>query len=223
MVVLDPGHNPGNAAHAAEINQLVFAGVPESGGRKACDTGGTSTDSGYSEAAYTWDVARRVGAILRRDGLRVVYTRTASSPAWGPCISERAAIGNRVHAAAAVSIHADGGPASGRGFSTILPASPIPSTGLTAAMVAADERLAVAVRDAYHAATGMPYSTYLGRDALYRSNEYGGTNLSHVPKIFIETGNMRNATDATLLTTSAFRTRVAAGIARGIENFLRVG
>jgi N-acetylmuramoyl-L-alanine amidase len=164
-----------------------------------------------------------VGALLHAAGLRVVYTRTATSPAWGPCITERAAIGNREHAAAAVSIHGDGGPASGHGFSTIIPASPIPAAGLTSAMIAADERLALAVRDAYHTTTGVPYSDYLGSAGMYRSNEYGGTNLSHVPKIFIETANMRSATDAALIVSAAFRQSAALGIARGIEAFLQHG
>ena len=48
----------------------------------------------------------------------------SSSPAKddtgvGPCIDKRAQIGNRVHSDAAVSIHADGGPSSGRGFHVI--------------------------------------------------------------------------------------------------------
>ena len=48
-------------------------------------------------------------------GARVVLTRT-SDTGWGPCITERAAIANRAHADAAISIHADGGPATGRGY-----------------------------------------------------------------------------------------------------------
>jgi N-acetylmuramoyl-L-alanine amidase len=159
-------------------------------------------------------------SLLRRAGAKVYLTHTATSPAWGPCITERAALGNQLHAAAAVSIHADGGPASGRGFSTIIPASPIPAVGLTSAMVAADLTLALAVRKAYASATRMPYSSYLGSQAIYRSNAYGGTNLSRVPKIFIETGNMRNATDAAMLQSSAFRQRAASGIANGIALFV---
>ena len=34
----------------------------------------------------------------------------------GPCVNTRAAIGNAAGADAAVSIHGDGGPVSGRGF-----------------------------------------------------------------------------------------------------------
>ena len=49
-------------------------------------------------------------------------TRSDNS-GWGPCINERAAIGNRADADAAISIHADGGPADGRGFHVIYPPS----------------------------------------------------------------------------------------------------
>jgi N-acetylmuramoyl-L-alanine amidase len=41
-----------------------------------------------------------------------------------------------------------------------------------------------------------------------------------VPKIFIETGNLRNAQDAALLMSPAFQAREAAGIVRGIADFL---
>jgi N-acetylmuramoyl-L-alanine amidase len=216
VIVIDPGHNPGNGAHPTEINRLVAFGA----GLKPCDTTGTATSDGYSEASYTLDVAYRVVALLRRAGATVSLTHTATSPMWGPCITERAAIGNHLHAAAAVSIHADGGPGSGRGFSTIIPASPIPAVGLTNAMISADLALALDVRNAYASATRMPYSSYLGAQAIYRSNSYGGTNLSRVPKIFIETGNMRNATDAAVLESPAFRQRAARGIANGIAHFV---
>src|SRR6266478_5592816 len=113
-IVVDPGHNGGNWSHPSEINRLVDAG----GFQKACDTTGTSTNDGYSEASYNFDVATRLARILRAAGARVVLTRT-NNTGWGPCINERAAIGNRAHADAAISIHADGGPAGGRGFHVI--------------------------------------------------------------------------------------------------------
>jgi N-acetylmuramoyl-L-alanine amidase len=216
VIVIDPGHNPGNAGHAAQINRPVQFGA----GVKACDTTGTATLDGYTEAAYSLDVAYRVRALLRSAGANVILTHTRTRPAWGPCITERAAIGNRNQADAAVSIHADGGPAGGRGFTTIIPASPLPAVGLTGTMIARDQKLAIAVRGAYRSATGMPYSTYLGTRAIYASNAYGGTDLSRVPKIFIETGNMRNRTDAALLESPAFRQRAADGIASGITRFV---
>ena len=42
---------------------------------------------------------------------------------WGPSINERAAVGNRAHAEAGISIHADGGPTSGHGFHVNVPAN----------------------------------------------------------------------------------------------------
>ncbi|MDX6629575.1 MAG: N-acetylmuramoyl-L-alanine amidase [Gaiellales bacterium] len=216
VIVIDPGHNPGNAGHPVQINRLVQFGA----GMKPCDTTGTATIDGYTEAAYTLDVAYRVRALLGAAGAHVILTHTRTSPAWGPCITERAAIGNRYHAAAAVSIHADGGPANGRGFSTIIPATPLPAIGLTGTMITHDRSLAIAIRDEYQSATAMPYSTYLGNRGIYASNAYGGTNLSRVPKIFIETGNMRNQTDAALLESPAFRQRAARGIASGIVRFV---
>jgi N-acetylmuramoyl-L-alanine amidase len=203
-VVIDPGHNGGNWAHPAEINRLVDAG----GFRKACDTTGTSTNDGYAEPGYNLDVALRLARILRAAGARVVLTRTTNEGV-GPCVNERAAIGNRAHADTAISIHADGGPAGGRGFHVIYkPGAP------------RSYKLALAIRAAFRAGTGETYSTYAGRDALDVRTDLGGLNLSTVPKVFIETGNMRNASDAARLESAAYREREAIALAHGLEAFL---
>ena len=211
-IAIDPGHDGGNFTHPAEINRLVDAGTLHT----ACDTTGTATLSGYTEAAYTWDVALRLRAILRAAGARVVLTRH-SNHGVGPCITERAAIGNRAHADVALSIHADGGPPSGRGFHVIYPPS---IRGLTDDIAAASYRLALDMRAAYRAGTGLPYSTYYGDHALVVRSDLGGLNLSDVPKVFVETGNMRNASDARLLETPSFRGRIARALAAGLARYL---
>jgi N-acetylmuramoyl-L-alanine amidase len=211
-IVLDPGHNAGNWRHPSEVDRLVDAGTL----MKPCDTTGAATLGGYPEATYTLDVALRLARVLRNAGAHVVLTRTRSTP-WGPCITTRAAIGNRAHAAVAISIHADGGPAWGRGFHVIYPPR-IP--GLTDDIAASSHRLALDVRDAYAAGTRVPYSTYVGHDALDVRSDLGGLNLSNVPKVFIETANMRNAADASLLVRPSFRERVARSLARGLARFL---
>ena len=48
-----------------------------------------------------------------------------------------------------------------------------------------------------------------------------GLNLSHVPKVFIETGNMRNTTDAARLGDPSFRQAAAESIAAALAEFLR--
>ena len=139
------------------------------------------------------------GGSSARSGANVVLTRR-SNAGWGPCITERAAIGNRAHADAAVSIHADGGPPSGRGFHVIYPSS---IRGLTDDIAKPSRCLALAMRHAYRAGTGLPYATYLGGNGLSARSDLGGLNLSDVPKVFVETGNMRNRSDAPLLESAS--------------------
>ena len=212
-IAIDPGHNGGNARHAARIARLVDAGTH----RKACDTVGARTAAGYPEHAHNLDVALRLAVLLRRAGARVVLTR-GTNTGWGPCITRRAAIGNRVRADAAISIHADGGPAGGRGFHVIHPAR---IRGLTDDIAAPSYRLALALRRAYRTGTGMPYATYTARAGLSSRSDLGGLNLSDVPKVFLEAGNMRNETDARLLSSSGFRQREANAIARALASYLR--
>ncbi len=216
VVVLDPGHNIDNQYHSAEVNRPVDIG----NGHTACDTTGTATDAGYPEADFTMDVARRTRGLLTALGATVRLTHDAPRP-WGPCVNERAAIGNAAHADAAVSIHADGGPSGGRGFDVILPALVDAGIADTRPITAPSRRLGVDVRDEFARDTGTFYSDYVGDGTgLDVRGDLGGLNLSTVPKIFIECGNMRNARDAALLTDAAWRQRAAQGIADGITGYL---
>ncbi|HMH39151.1 MAG TPA: N-acetylmuramoyl-L-alanine amidase [Streptosporangiaceae bacterium] len=45
-------------------------------------------------------------------------------------------------------------------------------------------------------------------------------NLSRVPKVFIECANMRNATDAALVTSPRWQATAARAIAAGLTAFL---
>lgn len=219
VVVLDPGHNPGNRHHTAEINRLVDIG----NGRKACDTTGTATNGGYAEAAYTLDVVRRARAILAARGARVVLTQNGDRP-YGPCVDERARIGNHAHADAAVSVHADGSASGNRGFHVILPAAVHRGIADNRAVVAASRDLGVDLRKRFAAATGTAPADYVaGGTGLDVRADLGGLNLTKVPKVFIECGNMRDPRDAALLTDAAWRQRAALGIADGITEFLTAG
>jgi N-acetylmuramoyl-L-alanine amidase len=216
VIVIDPGHNVRNRLHPTEINRPVFYGIP--GRTKPCDTTGTATASGFTEARYNLEVGIHVVRILRDMGATVVMTHVDTRP-WGPCITRRAALGNIYHADAAVSIHADGSPASVHGFYVIAPSTPLPGVGLGPKRIIRDVHLGSAMLKAFHRVTGMPVSN-LYTTGFLRSDAYGGTNLSHVPKIFIETGNMPNPGDAAKLESRTFRHRAALGIAEGIRLYL---
>ncbi|MFF1872481.1 N-acetylmuramoyl-L-alanine amidase [Kitasatospora herbaricolor] len=214
-VLIDPGHNTKNSAHTAEINRQVDIG----NARKECDTTGTSTNAGYSEAEYTLDVSRRARAILEARGATVVFTQDGDKP-WGPCIDERAKAGNTAHADAAVSVHADGGPASGSGFHVIMPAKVAAGRAANAAIVAPSHRLGLLLRDSFKAATGEPFADYIAAQGLDTRSDLGGLNLSTVPKVFIECGNMRNAGDAQRMTDPQWRQLAAQGIADALTTYL---
>jgi N-acetylmuramoyl-L-alanine amidase len=218
VVVLDPGHNPTDRDHTAEINRLVDIGT----GRKACDTTGTATKAGYAEAAFTLDVVHRVRALLTARGATVKLTHDTGGPAFGPCIDERARIGNEAGADAAISVHADGSAAGNRGFHVILPASVHQGIADTRPIVAPSRRLGTAVKRHFADATGSAPANYLaGGTGLVTRSDLGGLNLTTVPKVFIECGNMRDPKDAAELTDPAWRQSAAEGIADGITAFLR--
>ncbi|TXS13999.1 N-acetylmuramoyl-L-alanine amidase [Streptomyces sp. adm13(2018)] len=216
-VVLDPGHNPGNFRHAKEINQKVNIGT----NRKECDTTGTSTNAGYTEAAFTLDVTHRLRDLLTARGAEVVLTHDADRP-WGPCIDERAKIGNAARADAVVSVHADGSAVGHRGFHVILPARVREGAADTAKIVGPSRELGERIADRFARATGTAPSNYLGSDTgLDVRDDLGGLNLSTVPKVFVECGNMRDPKDAELLTSAAWRQKAAQGMADGIATYLR--
>jgi N-acetylmuramoyl-L-alanine amidase len=211
VVVLDPGHNGGNAADPAAINRQVPAGR---GRTKACNTTGTATAAGFPEHAFTWAVAVKTRDILTARGVEVLLTRPDDTGV-GPCVDARAAVGNNASAAAVVSIHADGSTsASARGFHVAYSAPPLNAAQGEPAM-----RLARTMRDGLRAA-GFPLSTYIGSEGLSPRDDLGGLNLSTRPAVLVECGNMRNAAEAARFASAAGQQSYAAAIADAIIAYL---
>jgi N-acetylmuramoyl-L-alanine amidase len=217
VVVIDPGHNPGNFRHTSEINRKVNVGTHW----KECDTTGTATDAGWPEAKFTLDVAHRLRTLLEEQGATVKLTQDDDRP-YGPCVDERARIGNEAKADAAISIHADGSGAGNRGFHVILPGSVHDGEADTRAIVAPSAELGQRIAGGFVRVTGSAPSNYVGGGTgLVTRTDLGGLNLSTVPKVFIECGNMRDGKDAALLTSGDWRQKAAQGMSEGIVSFLR--
>lgn len=215
-VVIDPGHNPDNHLHTSEINRQVDIGTTH----KECDTTGTSTNSGYAEARFTLDVSHRLRTLLQAQGAKVVLTYD-DDRAFGPCVDERARIGNKAGADAVVSVHADGSAVGNRGFHVILPASVRGGGADTSKIVGPSRDLGTRIAGLFVRATGSAPSNYIGGNTgLDTRKDLGGLNLSTVPKVFIECGNMRDPKDAALLTSAGWRQKAAQGIADGISSYL---
>jgi N-acetylmuramoyl-L-alanine amidase len=212
VVGIDPGHNGRSFTDPAYLNRPIFNGRET----EACDTTGTETDSGYPEARFTWAVSTYLDADLRRQGARVVLTRQ-SNDGVGPCVTTRAQIINRAHADVAIDIHGDGGPASGRGFAILEPVADGPNDGV----IDASRQLGDFIRAALLSQTSVPESTYDGVDGIGFRDDLAGLNLATQPKVLVECGNMRNATDAALLVSPAFQRQLARSFDTAIVAFLR--
>jgi N-acetylmuramoyl-L-alanine amidase len=210
VVVLDAGHNGGNAEHPSAVNRLVPDGR---GAVKPCNTTGTATDAGYPEHAFAFDVTARIAQRLRAAGVRVTLTR-ADDEGVGPCVDERGRAGAAADADAVVSVHADGSAPGDRGYHVALSEPPLNPAQAGPARV-----LAARVRDAMRAA-GFPDSDYLGRGGLSPRSDLAGLNLATRPAVLVECANMRNPTEAALVSSVAGRERYAAAISAGILAFL---
>ncbi|MBO0512282.1 N-acetylmuramoyl-L-alanine amidase [Streptomyces beijiangensis] len=216
VVVIDPGHNPNNFNHGRDIARQVNIGNSS----KECDTTGTSTNGGYSEARFTLDVSHRLRTLLQAQGATVKFTQD-NDRSFGPCVDERARIGNKAKADAVVSVHGDGSAAGNRGFHVILPALVRAGAADTGPIVASSHDLGVRIAGKFVQDTGSAPSNYIGGGTgLDTRSDLGGLNLSTVPKVFIECGNMRDPNDAALMTSASWRQKAAQGIADGIISFL---
>jgi N-acetylmuramoyl-L-alanine amidase len=219
VVVLDPGHQLGNRNFPRRIHRLVPAG----GFRKACNTTGTATNGGYPEASLTWDVALRLRERLRSLGATVRMTRHSNrKDRWGPCVDVRGRAGNRIDGGGSadlkISIHADGSFARGaHGFHVIAPPDRRPWTH---DIFRASRRLAMVTR-AVLVERGLAKATYVaGGDGLDFRSDLATLNLSDVPTVMVELGNMRHPTDAGLMTRAQGRDRYARDLATAVRRYL---
>ena len=207
VVFIDPGHNGSNDG---SINRQVPTGR---GGTKDCQTTGTASNAGYMEHTFTWDTALRVRAALNAVGVRTAMSR-GNDTGLGPCVDARAEMANSLRPNAILSIHADGGPPSGRGFHVNYSAPP-----LNQAQAGPAVQFARIMRDQLQA-SGIPPANYIGQDGLYGRSDLAGLNLAQYPSILVECGNMKNPADSALLESPDGRQKYADALVRGVAGFL---
>lgn len=213
--MLDAGHQLGNHNFPAEINRLVPAG----GFSKPCNTTGTSTNGGYPEATFAWNVTLKLKAKLEKSGATVLMTRTSNrEDKWGPCVDVRGRAGNQKNADLKISIHGDGSYSAGaHGFHVIYPPDRAPWTD---DIYAPSKRLAGVTKDTL-VKKGFSVANYIaGGDGLDERSDLGTLNLSDVPTVMLEAGNMRDSGDATVMTSDQGQARYARALAVAIRTFL---
>lgn len=207
VIALDPGHNGGNAAHPEEINREVPDGR---GGTKACNTTGTSTNSDYPEADFTWSVAKKLKTSLTDAGAEVVLSRK-DNKGVGPCVDERGTFAD--DADLLVSIHANGSESSSvRGFHIIV-ADPGEDEKTEKASVSLAKSLGSAMGETF-----IPNQAY-GKDAISRRPDLAGLNNASVPAVIVECGEMRNPAEAKLMESKSGQSKYAAALFDGIVDW----
>ncbi|WP_319457618.1 MULTISPECIES: Rv3717 family N-acetylmuramoyl-L-alanine amidase [unclassified Mycobacterium] len=207
IVFLDPGHN---GANDASLTKQVPTGR---GGTKDCQTSGTTTDGGYSEHSFNWETVLRIRQELTALGVRTAMSR-GDDTSVAACVDERAAMANALRPDAIVSIHADGGPATGRGFHVNYSSPP-----LNDVQKGPSVQFAQIMRDQLQASGLMP-SNYIGQAGLLPRADLTGLNLAQFPSVLVELGNMKNPADAALIESPEGRQKYADAVVKGIAGFL---
>jgi len=211
IIGIDPGHNGRNYTDPAFLSRQVWNGRAW----EDCDTTGTQTAGGYTEARFNFNVATYLRADLVKDGARVVMTRY-NNHGLGPCVNRRARILDRARANVSIDIHADYGPSRGRGFTVLEPVADGPNNKVIKSSV----RFGHDVHAAMLRSTPMRISDYYGKNGYIFRTDLAGLNLTTMPKVLIECGNMNNAADARLLVRARVQRHIAAALAAAIVRFL---
>ena len=205
-VCLDPGHG-GRANPATEPIG------PGSSSRKVMDGGGaTGVATRQREADLALDVSLRLARGARRDGIRVVLTRT-SSTGLSPGNVARARTCNRAGAALMLRIHADGSSdAATNGTHTLRPAL---RRGWTDDVHAASRRAAHARAAPPRRAARLPRPRDPGALRPHRLQLGGRPGRARRAR-----ASSRNPREDRLLASPAYRARAAAGLRDGVLAFL---
>ncbi|MBB4137454.1 N-acetylmuramoyl-L-alanine amidase [Gordonia humi] len=217
-VFLDPGHQGSAAGH--DLGKQVADGR---GGTKDCQTTGATSVDGKAEHTINWEVSQLVKAALESKGARVVMSRKDDT-GWGGCVDERAEAASRSGADVAVSLHADstsaGADAGKSGFHMIVPTLPLPDRAADAAQSDGGRKASNAMRDAFTKA-GFSPANYAGVvNGIQTRSDISAVNLTRVPAVFIEMGNLSNPAESKSLGSPQGATKYAMAITDGITSYV---
>ncbi len=205
VVVIDAGHQ----ARADTSLEPIGPGSTEKKPKVAGGATGVVAPR-VPESEINLAVALKLRSALEAGGVKVIMVRTSQDV--NIANSERAAVANEAGAALFVRLHCDGiDNSTTHGLSTLVPAR----NQWTGPILAKSSKAGKLVHEAVIAATGATDRGIVGR------SDMSGFNWSKVPTVLVEMGFMSNSAEDRLLNTPSYQQKLAEGLARGIEEYLR--
>lgn len=199
------GIDPGHQRYADTSLEPIGPGART---KKAKVAGGTSGRySGLPEYRLTLQVARKLKKELESRGYKVVMTRNKHRVNISN--SERAKKLNK-SCDIAIRLHGDGAGSSAHGASMQCSSKNNP---YISKLYSKCNTLSKDILNAYCKKTGMK-----NRGIAYR-DDLTGTNFSTIPVTLIEMGFMTNRSDDTYMANPSNQTKMAKGIADGIDDY----
>ena len=204
IVVIDAGHQQKANDEAEPIGPAAAKTKPKA------TIGNTGVSTGIAEYELNLQIAKKLEAELTARGYTVKMVRTSNDVDISN--ATRAEFANNLEADAVIKIHANGSTDnSASGVMTVCQTSANP---YNAAIYDKCKSLAKNVLSGLLSATGA------NSEGVWETDAMSGINWSTVPVTIVEVGYITTASDEALLVTDDYQSKIARGIADGIDSYV---